>query len=219
MQKGISYWGAAFIAVAVGAIAITGQSLWIDEGAAAFKAIQPSLGEWWQALREDGSSNLQMPLHFFYAWLWEKIFGGSEIALRAANVPPLILAFVGIAWGLKARPRWQFWLIVLAAINAFTWYYMNEARPYILLFAGCCATFACLARAYFSPSFGSRESNVVFYSARGLSDSLCDQRDRRPLGDDIHPWNRASSRQRSVHPVDSRTPVLELRVGSSQSAV
>ena len=52
MQKGISHWGAAFIAVAVGAIAITGQSLWIDEGAAAFKAIQPSLGEWWQALRE-----------------------------------------------------------------------------------------------------------------------------------------------------------------------
>jgi len=172
MQKGVSYWGAALIAAAVGAIAITGQSLWIDEGAAAFKAIQPSLGEWWQTLRDDGSSNLQMPLHFLYAWLWEKIFGGSEIALRAANVPPLILAFVAIAWGMKARPRWQFWLIVLAAINAFTWYYMNEARPYILLFAGCCTTFACLARAYFSRA-SALESRTWFFILLAGSLMVC----------------------------------------------
>jgi len=43
-------------------------------------------------LRLDGSSNLQLPLHYLYLWLWEKFFGSSEIALRAANVPPLALA-------------------------------------------------------------------------------------------------------------------------------
>jgi hypothetical protein len=161
MGKPVIYGGVAFIAVAVGAMAVTGQSLWIDEGDAAVKAIQPDLHRWWQALREDGSSNLQLPLHFFYLWCWEKIFGGSEIALRAANVPPLALAFVAIAWGLKARPRWRFWFIALASINAFTWHYINEARPYILLFAGCCITLACLARAYLTP-LSSRESRNWF---------------------------------------------------------
>jgi hypothetical protein len=172
MPKPLSYSGAVIIAVAVGAIAISGQSFWIDEGTSAIKAIQPDLHGWWRELRADGSSNLQLPLHFFYLWLWEKIFGGSEIALRAANGPPLALAFCAIVWGLRARPRWQFWFIILASINAFTWYYMNEARPYILLFAGCCITFACLARAHFSPGL-SREQRTWFFALLTGSLMVC----------------------------------------------
>ena len=172
MRKSLSYWEAAFIAVAVGALAITGQSLWIDEGTSAVKAIQPDLQRWWQELLADGSSNLQLPLHYLYLYLWEKIFGGSEIALRAANLPPLALALVAITWGLRARPRWQFWFIVLASINAFTWYYTNEARPYILLFAGCCITFACVARAYFSP-VSSLESRSWFFILLAASLMVC----------------------------------------------
>jgi hypothetical protein len=168
----VSYYQAAFVAVVVSAIAVTGQSLWIDEGTSAVDAIQPALHQWWQAFRADGSSNLQLPLHYFYLWLWEKIFGGSEIALRAANVPPLALAFVAIVWGLEARPRWQFWFIVLASINAFTWYYANEARPYILMFAGCCFTFACLARAYFSP-ISTLESRSWFFILLASSLMVC----------------------------------------------
>ena len=172
MGKRFSYCGAVFIAVAVGALAITSQSLWIDEGTAALIVMRPTLHDLWQMLSTDRSSNLQMPLHFFYLWIWEKVFGASEIALRAANIPPLALAFIAIVWGLKERPRWQFWFIALASINAFTWYYVNEARPYILLFAGCCITFACLARAYFSPA-SSLESRSWFFNLLAGSLMVC----------------------------------------------
>lgn len=152
MRRPAIFYGTLLAAAAaVGAIAINGQSLWIDEGTSAVKATQPTLQGWWRALRIDGSSNLQLPLHYLYLWIWEKIFGASEIALRAANIPPLAFGYIAIAWGLEARPRYAFWFIVLASINAFTWYYANEARPYLLLFACCCGTFACLARARFGP--------------------------------------------------------------------
>ena len=37
--------------------------------------MEPSLGGWWQALRSEGNSNLQLIGELFYLWGWEKIFG------------------------------------------------------------------------------------------------------------------------------------------------
>src|SRR6187399_2247152 len=95
----LSYAGAFLAALAVGALAINGQSLWIDEGTTAIKAIQPTLWGLWDSLRADGSSNLQLPLHYLYIWVWEKCLGGSEISLRAANILPLAVAFIAVVWG------------------------------------------------------------------------------------------------------------------------
>ena len=55
-----SYYGAiALLALLVGALAVTNQSLWIDEGVAALKAMEPTLGGWWHncGRREIPTSN------------------------------------------------------------------------------------------------------------------------------------------------------------------
>jgi hypothetical protein len=160
----------------LGGLAISNQSLWIDEGGAAMKAIQPTLGDWWHALRAENTSNLQLLLHLSYLWAWVKIFGVSEIALRAANLPFVFAGLVGAVWGLQRWPARQFWCIALASVNAFTWYYTNEARPYMLLFGASCWALACLARAYDNPEACSRSrvwfvtfcSSLFFVSATSL---------------------------------------------------
>lgn len=158
----------AIATLLIGALAVSNQSFWIDEGAAALKALQPSLAGWWQSLRVEGHSNLQLLPHLFYLWLWEKIFGGSEISLRAANVPLLFAGLAAAIWGLQSRPRLQFWFAAIVLVNAFTWYYTGEARPYLLLFAGACLTLACLARAFDDPEGCANERRWFVLLCAGL---------------------------------------------------
>jgi len=140
------YVVAGALALLVGALAVTNQSFWIDEGAAAVKAMQPSLGGWWHSLRSEGNSNLQLLGELFYLWGWVKIFGASEIALRASNIPFLAGAIVALAWGMAPQRRTQIAITLLALTNAFLCYYVSEARPYIVLFACASLTVACLFR-------------------------------------------------------------------------
>jgi len=146
MLKRKEYLLLAIATLAMGALAISNQSFWIDEGTAALKAIQPTAGSWWEALRTEEHSNLQLLPHLFYLWGWEKIFGPSEISLRAANVPLLFIGLAGVLWALRNRPRLQLWFCLLALVNAFTWYYTSEARPYIFLFAASCLALGALIR-------------------------------------------------------------------------
>jgi hypothetical protein len=139
------------------AVAISNQSFWIDEGGAAVKALQPTLPQWWQELRAEGHSNLQLLPHLLYLWGWEKVFGASEISLRAANVPLLWTGLVAATWGLRSHPRMAFWFPAVALVNAFVWYYIGEARPYILLFAASSVALAPIARALGSPDRAAEE--------------------------------------------------------------
>ena len=100
MRKQTYYLAIGALALLVGALAVTNQSLWIDEGSAALKAMEPSLGGWWHNLRTEGNSNLQLIGELFYLWGWEKIFGSSEIALRASNIPFFAGGVVALAWGM-----------------------------------------------------------------------------------------------------------------------
>jgi hypothetical protein len=129
----------------VGALAVTNQSLWIDEAHSALKAMQPSLGQWWTTMVHDKGSDLQMPFYMFYLWAWAKIFGASEVALRVANVPWFVIGVVTVAASTK-RDRFQISWLVVTLSNAFLWYYLSEARPYIVLFAFSSVTTACLFR-------------------------------------------------------------------------
>src|SRR5437867_2321554 len=78
----------------VGVLAVSNQSLWIDEGGAAIKAVQPTIQQWWHSLRTENNSNLQLLFQHFYLWGWVKLFGASEYALRASNIPWLFLAII-----------------------------------------------------------------------------------------------------------------------------
>lgn len=139
-------WFLAFVALAVAALAITDQSLWIDEGNTAWKAVQPSLRAWWTAFVSERGSDLQMPGYMLFVWSWEKIFGASEIALRASNAPFFAGGLCALAWGMSPHRTRQSALVLLALTNAFLWYYLSEARPYIVLFCFASVTAACLFR-------------------------------------------------------------------------
>jgi hypothetical protein len=139
----------------VGALAVSNQSLWIDEAHSATKAIQPSLAKWWTAMVQDKGSDLQMPFYMLYLWTWAKIFGTSEAALRAANIPWFAVGLLALFRAFPKEPalstsrmgrQRQFAIAALALTNAFLWYYISEARPYIVLFAFSASTAACLLR-------------------------------------------------------------------------
>ena len=99
---------------------LTSQSLWIDEGAAAIKAMQPTLAGWWEALRTEANSNLQLLFQLGYLWVWEKVFGASEWALRASNIPWFaagMMALVSIARENRLRVA----LLILGLSSPFLW--------------------------------------------------------------------------------------------------
>lgn len=144
-----------FLGLLVGALAVSNQSLWIDEAHSAAKAIQPSLTKWWTTIVQDKGSDLQMPFYMLYLWAWAKVFGTSEIALRAANIPWFMAGLPALLWAFPKEPALsasrmgrhrQFAIATLTLTNAFLWYYISEARPYIVVFAFSALTVACLLR-------------------------------------------------------------------------
>jgi hypothetical protein len=122
--------------VAVGTLllclAISGASLWIDEGITAALAVQTSLPAWAATLSSMRGSEMQMPAYVFYIWAWARVFGTSEVALRFANLPWALVFTASLAWGaeyvLKIRKAW-----LIFCLSPFVWFYMNEARPYAML--------------------------------------------------------------------------------------
>ena len=128
-QRTLIFCAGIFFAAA---LAISGQSLWIDEACTAVKAQQETLPGWWHEMRHIGGSDLQMPLYMLWIWACEKLFGSGEIALRAVNLfwlLPGLLAW----WRVLARqPQLQQAFFLVAACNPFVWYYLDEARPYAM---------------------------------------------------------------------------------------
>lgn len=133
-------------AVAVAGIAITTQSLWIDEGLTAYKAIQPTLGAWWEALTWERNSNIQLPFYLLYVWGWEKVFGSSELALRAANIPPFLVCVAALRYTFHKAGAVYLWALLLLLSSPFIWFYLNEARPYIFLLASSSFLFGAIYR-------------------------------------------------------------------------
>jgi hypothetical protein len=119
-------------------LAFSNDSLWIDEANSALKAMQPSLTSWWHVLVSEKGSDLQMPFYMFYLWAWEKMAGHSELALRLANVPWLALAHYSLYRLCRRSGYDPLPLLALAGLNPFLWFYLNEARPYVMQYAGAC---------------------------------------------------------------------------------
>jgi hypothetical protein len=74
-----------------------------------------------------------MPLFFLFEFLWCRLFGFSEFAMRSINllmIPPLLIG-AGKLLRSKGLPQW---MIVFFAVNPVLLYYMNEARPYVAIF-------------------------------------------------------------------------------------
>jgi hypothetical protein len=115
-------------------LAITNDSLWLDEGDTAMYALEPSYHSWCERLLHDSQADCQMPLSLLAAWVGAKLFGAQEWQLRAVNLlwgALALLAFDRVGRRLKLP-----WLPLLLAVQPYFWFYLNEARPYALQIAG-----------------------------------------------------------------------------------
>ena len=150
------------IATAVGLVAVSTQSLWIDEANSAVKAMAPDWPTFVAAMQKERGSDLQMPLYMFMLWAWEKVFGHSEFALRAMNVPlfAAALAVVGGCWNATVVHRVFF--VLFACSSAFLWAYLDEARPYILQFLGATMCVIAMANVAGSPK-PVRSSDIILF--------------------------------------------------------
>lgn len=124
------------ISLVLGGLMISDESLWIDETQTAIYARMATFAEWRQKLVAAKTSEVQMPLSVFIAWVAGKSIGTNEWQLRVPNV--LWVGLAGLAVGLAAARIQDPRLFPLFLIHPFLWYYANEARPYALQIAAGC---------------------------------------------------------------------------------
>ena len=130
------YAGCFLALAALGFLFVTGQSFWLDEVRSGAKAVQPTFATFRTELLKTGGSDVQMPLYMGLLWAWARAFGTSEWTLRAINLVFFVLSlFVVSTSRTLLRPHRLAWglLCALAPLVAF---YLDEARPYLLLFLG-----------------------------------------------------------------------------------
>jgi len=125
---------AAIMAATVGLVAVSSQSLWIDEANSAVKASAGTWGDFLTRMLGDRNSDLQMPLYMAMLWAWEKAFGHSEFALRSMNLPLFVTAIAVTVSSLRVNRGVSLLYTLIACTSAFVWAYLDEARPYMLQF-------------------------------------------------------------------------------------
>ena len=130
-------WITVFVLIQVGImlVAISRESLWIDEFWTAYFASLRTLRELYDMVLVPSGS--QTPLHFAYYFLWGKLGGSSELFLRFANLPLFVLGQLALYWALRTYPRkFSFLVLALSALHPMVFMYANEARQYIMMYAG-----------------------------------------------------------------------------------
>jgi hypothetical protein len=60
--------------------------------------------------------------------------------MRLANVPLFVLAQGTLFWTFRALPRFVYALFVVSSFHALLWYYLNDARPYVMVYLGATLT-------------------------------------------------------------------------------
>ena len=120
-------------ALALVALMPSNQSLWIDEGITVPYAQESSFAHFMSRLESDNGSEALMPLGMFSSWAGAKIFGRSELGLRAVSAL-WAAAAVFLLWRTGVLAGFA-WLPALLACHPFLWYYGGEVRPYAMVIA------------------------------------------------------------------------------------
>ena len=135
----------------VGAFAISTQSFWIDEALSLIVAMSSSPAEAWKYMHAVSGSTLQMPLYQAYLYVWHKIFGSGEWAMRASNLPWFVFGQLAFLILLRHRPRLALLACLLAAVSPILWMYLDETRPYLMQYAAACWLAATVVRLSSAP--------------------------------------------------------------------
>ena len=115
------------------------------------EAAQPSFAQFLRTMRADDGSDAQMPLFLMALWVWQKVVGNGEWALRAINLLWFVPGLYFFANGRVER-------LLVASASAFVWYYLDEARPYGMQLGASLLVFALIERAVMA---GSAQSTDV----------------------------------------------------------
>jgi hypothetical protein len=115
------------------------QSLWLDEVLTGNLA-RGSLGD---LVHHVAQQEANPPLFYLAEWLWTRLAGTSEVALR---LPSALcgIALVPVAWGIGRRlagERAAVALAALAAVHPLLVYYSQEARGYAAVALACALGF------------------------------------------------------------------------------
>lgn len=157
----------AMASLVIGAFAITSQSYDADEAVSLIVAMVPSVDLAWHYAQAVGTPVLQAPLYHAGLFVWNKMAGGSEWAMRAANIPWFILAQLSFLILLRHRPQLALTACLLAIVNPALWLYLDATRPYIMQYAAACWLVTILLRGTLAPappSF-SRENHIALWGA------------------------------------------------------
>lgn len=143
--------GLILIAVLVLSLAVTSQSLWIDEAFIAWVLAHGGLHSIATSLAISplqSPADRQYPLYDIWMFGWTRLFGFSEYALRSANIPFAAIFIVALSSSSRLIFGRRFAWLPFAA-TPFAWFYMNEARPYMMLLAFSTAAIGALGTAIF----------------------------------------------------------------------
>jgi hypothetical protein len=125
----------ALLMTAVMLLAISNESLWIDEFWTAHFAAMPSFKAFYELLMVPSGS--QTPLHFLHFYLWGQLIPEGEFLLRLANLPLFVAGQLALFWALRKQSKlFCVLFLALSAVHPMVWQYANEARPYILMLSG-----------------------------------------------------------------------------------
>ncbi|MCB9367379.1 MAG: glycosyltransferase family 39 protein [Calditrichaeota bacterium] len=110
---------------------LASESFWLDEAITWHRVKGGPL-----SFLFDWDADTQGPVYTLLLWIWSKVFGVGEVAMR---VPSVIFGVLGLhAMYLLGRRifshRAALWATAFAAVNPFLIYYAQEARPYALWF-------------------------------------------------------------------------------------
>lgn len=131
-------------------LAITRQSLWIDEGFTVWFAYHGDFQSFLRSMigTRGEPGDPQFIFYLLHIWGWIKLFGASELSLRAANIPFAVICAYSLHWASR-HLFWSNHLWALFCLSPFFWFYLNEARPYAAIMAfssvACVALLAYLA--------------------------------------------------------------------------
>ncbi len=128
-SKGPLLW-ALLILVGAALLAVSSESLWIDEMAIAAFGSTPSLEYTWQWMQHVHFREMQAPFYIAYMWVWIHLFGDGEWTLRMANVPWFILGAWIFTFYIGRMMRAMTVTALVTAFSALAWHYLNEARVY-----------------------------------------------------------------------------------------
>ncbi len=108
------------------------RDVWTDEAFTASYTAHPTLGMVLDDVRKNEETP---PLYFIFMWVWARIAGRSEVALR---IPSLMFAVVSVAFLTYAMQRWRssaeaLFGGILLATSPLLHFYIPEVRVYTLM--------------------------------------------------------------------------------------